>query len=304
MRRKALAAAFVLTTFAACSGDASDPTTGSTATATSTPGPSVPDISLVPATTGPTVPPPSVDLPDELPTELVVTELEPGCGVKAADGDAVFVNYVGVRSEDGTQFDSNFGDQPFPVQLGAGGVIAGWDQGLVGVSAGERVQLDIPSELAYGDAPEGDVIKAGDALTFVIDVVGVVPTTDPADAPSDVELPTSDEPVSDLVTDDVREGDCTAIAAGMTGIIHLQAARADTGAVFGSTWDTAQPETIVLEEAQLLPGLVDGIVGMQVGGRRIITIPSDRAFGPEGRPELDVPPDTAVIVIVDLLAAF
>ena len=73
----------------------------------------------------------------------------------------------------------------FPVTLGAGGVIAGWDEGLVGSTAGERRQLDIPSELAYGDQPQGDVIQAGDALTFVIDVLAVVPPTDPAERTGD-----------------------------------------------------------------------------------------------------------------------
>ena len=127
---------------------------------------------------------PAVSLPAATPTELVVTEITPGEGPEAAAGDTVFVNYVGVRSEDGQEFDSNYGSDPYPVTLGAGGVIAGWDQGLVGSTAGQRLQLDIPNDLAYGDQPRGDVIQAGDALSFVIDIVAVVPATDQADAPT------------------------------------------------------------------------------------------------------------------------
>ena len=117
---------------------------------------------------------PAVQIPDEVPTELVVTDLIEGSGPEAQVGDTVIVDYVGVRSEDGFEFDNSYDrGQPFPVRLGAGGVIPGWDQGLIGARAGMRRQLDIPAELAYGDNPPGDPIRPGDALTFVIDVVAV-----------------------------------------------------------------------------------------------------------------------------------
>ncbi|MDW3215935.1 MAG: peptidylprolyl isomerase [Ilumatobacteraceae bacterium] len=116
---------------------------------------------------------PEVQIPDELPTELVVTDLIEGTGPEAEAGDTVVVNYVGVRSEDGFEFDNSYDrGQPFPVQLGAGSVIQGWDLGLVGARVGTRRQLDIPAELAYGDADRGD-IRPGDALTFVIDVLAI-----------------------------------------------------------------------------------------------------------------------------------
>lgn len=140
----------------------------------------------VPATTAPSeeaAPPPTfetpekpeVEIPTEIPTELQVTTLIEGEGPEAEVGDIVTVHYVGVRSEDGTEFDNSYDrGSPFPVVLGAGGVIQGWDEGLVGVQAGERVQLDIPADLAYGDNPPGGgVIQPGDALTFVVDVLDV-----------------------------------------------------------------------------------------------------------------------------------
>ena len=123
---------------------------------------STPDSSTASSSTaGPTTKP-TVKIPATLPTELVITDLEEGTGPAAKAGDDVSVFYVGVRSVDGTEFDSNFDSQPFPVTLGAGGVIQGWDQGLVGVKAGGLRQLDIPADLAYGDRPQGDIIKAGD----------------------------------------------------------------------------------------------------------------------------------------------
>jgi peptidylprolyl isomerase len=105
-------------------------------------------------------------------TELKVTTLIEGTGPAAQNGQTVKVNYVGVTYKDGKEFDASWkGQQTFPVTLGAGGVIKGWDQGLVGVKEGSRVQLDIPAELAYGEpAPAG--YPSGD-LRFVVDVLSV-----------------------------------------------------------------------------------------------------------------------------------
>ena len=119
---------------------------------------------------------PEVEIPAELPTELQITTLVEGDGDEASTGDTVTVHYVGVLSADGTEFDNSYdGGSPFSVVLGAGGVIPGWEEGLLGARAGERRQLDIPAELAYGENGSGPIIQPGDALTFVIDVLAVTP---------------------------------------------------------------------------------------------------------------------------------
>jgi len=92
-----------------------------------------------------------------------------GTGATAATGDTVTVNYVGTLT-DGSKFDSSYDrNQPFTFKLGAGQVIAGWDQGLIGVNVGSRVQPDIPANLAYGDNASGGV--PADPLRFVVDVL-------------------------------------------------------------------------------------------------------------------------------------
>merc|ERR1719270_2712620 len=93
---------------------------------------------------------------------------------KAADGDKVTVHYGGFL-QDGKKFDSSFDrQQPFTFTIGVGQVIPGWDQGLLGVCAGEERHLVVPSPLAYGDRGAGDVIPPGAILLFDVVVVDVI----------------------------------------------------------------------------------------------------------------------------------
>jgi peptidylprolyl isomerase len=105
-------------------------------------------------------------------TALKVTTLIEGTGPAAQNGRTLQVNYVGVTYKDGAEFDASWSkQQTLPVTLGSGGVIKGWDEGLVGVKQGSRVQLDIPADKAYGEpAPQG--YPSGD-LRFVVDVLSV-----------------------------------------------------------------------------------------------------------------------------------
>ncbi len=119
---------------------------------------------------------PEVTPPAELPTRLEVTELIEGVGDLSVVGDTLQVHYVGVLSADGTEFDNSYDrGSPLEVTIGSGMVIQGWEQGLIGLQAGGRYQLDIPAELAYGDTGSGSIIKPGDAITFVVDIVSITP---------------------------------------------------------------------------------------------------------------------------------
>lgn len=247
---------------------------------------------------------PDVDVPDQIPTELVTTDLITGSGHAAETGDSVVVDYVGVRSEDGAEFDNSFDrGVPFNVRLGEGRVIQGWDEGLVGVQTGTRRQIDIPAELAYGDNPPGgSVIQAGDALTFVVDVRAVIASVTPDDAP-EVDL----EPSvgrDGLDTEDVVVGEGPELEDGQTAIAHLVLYRGEDLEVLESTWNFDDPAQIVLAEGNAIDGLVQGLVGMRVGGVRIISIPPELAFGEEGIPDAGVPANADVIIVVELLGAY
>ena len=103
-------------------------------------------------------------------TKLKTTTLIQGAGAAVQSGQTVAVNYVGATYADGKEFDSSWSrSEAFSFPIGAGNVIKGWDQGLIGVKVGSRVQLDIPADLAYGDNPGGG--QPAGALRFIVDVL-------------------------------------------------------------------------------------------------------------------------------------
>jgi len=91
----------------------------------------------------------------------------------AQAGDMVWVEYTG-KLKDGTVFDSSEKQgKPIDFQLGRGMVIKGWDEGIQGMSVGEKRQLVIPPTLAYGERGAGDVIPPNATLTFDVELVGL-----------------------------------------------------------------------------------------------------------------------------------
>lgn len=118
---------------------------------------------------------PDVTVPGgEPPAQLQVEDLDVGEGAEASAGSEVDVHYVGVSWSSGRQFDASWDRRDtFSFRLGAGQVIAGWDQGVAGMRVGGRRRLTIPPELAYGSRGAGGVIAPGETLVFVVDLVGV-----------------------------------------------------------------------------------------------------------------------------------
>ena len=116
---------------------------------------------------------PEIDFPGgEPPTDLVITDITVGEGDEAKPGTLVTVHYVGVAFSTGEEFDASWNrGSPFQFQLGGGQVIAGWDQGVAGMRVGGRRQLVIPPQLGYGQRGAGNVIKPGETLIFVVDLL-------------------------------------------------------------------------------------------------------------------------------------
>jgi peptidylprolyl isomerase len=118
---------------------------------------------------------PTISIPEgDAPTDLVLEDLVEGDGTQAASGHNVMVHYVGVAWSTGQQFDASWDrNESFDFRLGAGQVIAGWDQGVAGMKIGGRRRITIPPHLGYGARGAGGVIKGNETLVFVVDLLGV-----------------------------------------------------------------------------------------------------------------------------------
>ena len=116
-----------------------------------------------------------LDAPDTQITAsgLKITELQVGEGAEAASGQTVSVHYRGTL-ENGKQFDASYDrGTPFTFPLGAGRVIKGWDEGVVGMKVGGKRKLVIPSDLAYGSRGAGGVIPPNATLVFEVELLDV-----------------------------------------------------------------------------------------------------------------------------------
>ncbi len=110
----------------------------------------------------------------EAPTELEITDLTVGDGTEAVAGSTVSAHYVGVARSTGEEFDASWNrGAPLDFPVGAGRVIAGWDQGLLGMRVGGRRRLVIPPDMAYGSRGAPGAIGPGEALSFVVDLVAL-----------------------------------------------------------------------------------------------------------------------------------
>jgi peptidylprolyl isomerase len=103
---------------------------------------------------------------------LLIEEIVVGDGEVAKAGQTAVVHYVGVGVSSGEEFDASWNrGEPFSFQLGAGYVIKGWDEGVVGMKVGGRRRLVIPPHLGYGNQGAGGVIAPGETLIFIVDLV-------------------------------------------------------------------------------------------------------------------------------------
>jgi len=109
------------------------------------------------------------------PKKLVVKDLVVGTGPAAKTGDPLTVNYLGALAKNGTVFDTSWkaGGNVFPLTLGTGGVIAGWEKGLVGMKVGGRRELIIPPDLGYGAKGSPPSIPPNSTLIFVVDLESI-----------------------------------------------------------------------------------------------------------------------------------
>jgi peptidylprolyl isomerase len=127
------------------------------------------------------------------------------------------------------------------------------------------------------------------------------PATGPLSKEPTVTPPSGPAPTK-LVTKDLIVGTGPEAKAGESVTVNYVGVLYKGGKVFDASWKRNETFPFVLGKGQVIPGWEQGIVGMKVGGRRELIIPSGLAYGAKGSPPT-IPPNSALIFVVDLLAA-
>jgi peptidylprolyl isomerase len=160
-----------------------------------------------------------------------------------------------------------------------------------GFGGNDEDEAATPTTQAPADQPEGqDDAEQPPAPQTIT-------TIEPGEKP-EVTVPEGDPP-ADLVVEDLVEGDGDEANAGDRVVVHYVGVAYSNGEEFDSSWDRGEPFELALGAGMVIPGWDEGIEGMQVGGRRRLTIPPDMAYGEAGQGPIG--PDETLIFEVELL---
>ena len=141
-------------------------------------------------------------------------------------------------------------------------------------------------------APSGGATQAS---------VPTTPKVPPAISKKPVVTPPSNCNVKDLIKKDLITGTGQTAQAGQTVTVNYVGILCKTGKEFDSSWKRNQPFTTALTNGSVIPGWVQGIPGMKVGGRRELVIPPNLAYGKAGSGST-IPPNSTLVFVVDLIS--
>ncbi len=224
-------------------------------------------------------------------TKFIKTDTTLGEGAEAQAGQTVIVHYTGWLYDEGApdnkgaKFDSSLDrNDPFGFPLGAGHVIQGWDDGVVGMKEGGHRTLLIPSEMGYGAQGAGNDIPPNAALLFEVKLLKVVRTE-----AIDTHVGAGEEAqAGQLVT------------VHYTGWLFDKHAADKRGVKFDSSRDRNEPFQFPLCMGRVIQGWDSGVQGMKVGGKRTLIIPPEMGYGKRGAGGV-IPPNATLVFDVELL---
>jgi peptidylprolyl isomerase len=180
--------------------------------------------------------------------------------------------------------------------LGASALIAGCG------SSGSSSTITVGAENKSDEALVNSSATTGaSGATGASAASAKTPTSGPLSKEPHV-TPPSGPPPSKLVTKEIITGTGAEAKTGSAVAVNYVGALYKTGKVFDASWKRNEPFTFTLGKGQVIPGWEQGIVGMKVGGRRELIIPSALGYGAKGSPP-SIPPNETLIFIVDLLSA-
>jgi peptidylprolyl isomerase len=158
--------------------------------------------------------------------------------------------------------------------------LPGWAEGVSTMKVGGTRRLVIPPQLAYGSQGAGGVIPPDATLIFEVDLLDTQPA--PKVEITDLVVGTGAEAVTGK-----------SVSVNYTGTLT-------NGVVFDSSFKRNEPISLTLGAGQVIPGWEQGLQGMKVGGTRVLTIPSELAYGPQGAGSV-IPPNATLIFQIELV---
>lgn len=241
---------------------------------------------------------PEASVADEVTGDEPVDIVE-GDGDEVVEGGAVMAHYTIINPETGEILESSW-QAGEAIEIPLDQVFPTFSTSVSGMKVAGRRAFPVAATDIAGDPPPPESgLSADDALVFVVDLVSVsAEATDGGAAADDealaaaedrgapdMEVPEGDAGTEELIVIDNVEGDGEVVCPGDTVVAHYKGIQASDGEEFDSSWERGAPIDFALEG--VIKGWTDGLVGMQVGGRRTLVIPADQAYGDEsteGRP--------------------
>lgn len=218
-----------------------------------------------------------------------------GTGKKPQIGDKVVVHYTGKLTND-TVFDSSVKrGQPFTFKLGAGQVIKGWDEAFQLLQVGDKATIKFGPELGYGANAQG-AIPANSILIFDVELIDVIEGMKPWVVKGKDTLKTASG-LKYFIIQSNNSGDKVAVGTKVT--FHYSSFLKD-GKMFDSSVERGAPLTVKVGQAQLFPGLDEGIQLLHKGEKAKFIIPYQLAFGEKGQPPT-IPAKADVIFDIEVL---
>ncbi|MFI0480886.1 FKBP-type peptidyl-prolyl cis-trans isomerase [Actinomadura sp. 9N215] len=283
---------------------------------------------------------PKVKIPTDLAPEgkRKATASIKGTGPKIASGDTLFVQYSFYQwSKDKDEEDSSKkstskqlgssykqeaqGQPTRPLVVGKSG-IKGFDQGMVGQTAGSRVVLQIPPSQGFGKDGQQLGLGEKDWVVFIVDVQAVVPKNaapqgtkkeladkklpkvedqGPGKAPK-VTMPKGEDAPDKLQVKTLVEGTGPALAKGDEAVVNYQGKIWKTGQEFDTSWGAeGAPAKFAVGTGATVPGFDKGLTGAKIGSRLLLILPPKEGYGSKGSPP-KIKGDDTLVFVIDVLA--
>jgi peptidylprolyl isomerase len=212
-------------------------------------------------------------------------------------GDKIKVHYSGTLV-DGRKFDSSREkNQPFEFIIGMRQVIAGWDEAFQLLKVGDQAILTIPPDLGYGETPMPN-IPAGSYLVFDVEVLEVKRNFIPQ--PFERKEKQKTLTATGLEYYIIQQGEGEKAENGKTVEVQYTGFL-ENGDVFDSSIIREKPYSFRLGAGMVIPGWDEGISKLNVGGKALLSIPYQLAYGESGRPPL-IPPKARLLFNVELIS--